>query len=172
MSEPGKYVLLKKVQPSSKKIKKAKPQKTKQQKKALQKVLPKESIKPIPKHNGKSKAKTFPADNEMSRKNTKGKKKNFPHEAHQAIGKNKKQKPKLESSAEPKNFQEDLSDRLTASRFRFINEQLYTQSGEKAIEVFEQDDSAFKTYHDGYRKQVQKWEINPLDRLIKSIKKL
>lgn len=176
MSEPGKYVLLNKVQPSSKKIKKVKQQKNKQLKTKLEKVLPKETTKQISKKNGKAKGKTFPSGNETGRDKKKSKqkglKKQFPHETQQNTGKNKKQIQKEDSSKEPKTFQDDLSDRLKASRFRFINEQLYTQSGDKAIEVFEQDDSAFTTYHAGYRKQVEQWPLNPLDRIIKSIKKL
>lgn len=183
MSEPGKYVLLNKVQPSSKKIKKVKQQKNKQLKTKLEKVSPKESKKQIshPKRdnktkNGKAKGKTLSPGNEMGRDKKKAKqkglKKQFPHEVQQNTGKNKKQIPKEDSSKEPKTFQDDLSDRLKASRFRFINEQLYTQSGDKANEVFEQDDSAFTTYHAGYRKQVEQWPLNPLDRIIKSIRKL
>lgn len=69
-------------------------------------------------------------------------------------------------------FHEDLADRLKASRFRFINEQLYTHESDEATEIMAQDPDAFTTYHEGYRKQVEQWPLNPLDRIIKSIKAL
>jgi ribosomal RNA-processing protein 8 len=35
---------------------------------------------------------------------------------------------------------------------------------------FDRDTDAFKAYHDGFRNQVAKWPINPLDTIIKFIK--
>lgn len=185
MSEPGKYVLLKKVQPSSKQIKKNQKRKEKKLKQKLGKVQPKKTA-PQP---AKQKSTNPQLSNEVTSKKKKSKqkpskknnqvkinvppKKNRPEKTAHAVVKNKKQNPKSDSSTEPKmSFGDDLTDRLKASRFRFINEQLYTQTGDQAIDVFEQDDSAFTTYHDGYRKQIEQWPINPLDRLINSIKKL
>lgn len=171
MSEPGKYVLLKNVQPSSKKIKKSKQKKDNQLKKKLEKVVSQKGAGQVSKRKGK-----IPPPNEgASKKKKKNKqkqeaKKNLPQEVPQNSAKNKK--PKQQINEEPINFHDDLADRLKAARFRFINEQLYTQTGEDAIKVFNEDDSAFNTYHDGYRIQVNQWPINPLDRIIKSIKKL
>lgn len=190
MSEPGKFVLLRNVQASSKNIKKAKHKKDKQlkQKQKLHVQLKKTAI-PIQKQS----AKIPQAGDGTSKKKKKNNQKqkhpapgrSFPHEVASNNARNKKQKPQKqqkqqkpqkpqidESFEEPKNFQDDLAGRLKASRFRFINEQLYTQSGDEAIKVFNEDDSAFSTYHEGYRIQVKQWPINPLDRIIKSIKKL
>lgn len=169
MGEPGKYVLLRNVQASSKAISKPK-RKNKPLKKALEsnKGQKKPKTPQIPKGNTAQQ----PRDglNSKQRKiKQKALKKNPPQEANVNPAKSKKQK---QQSGEPKNFQDDLTNRLKASRFRFINEQLYTQTGSEAAEVFNQDDSAFKTYHEGYRMQVEHWPINPLDRIIKSIKKL
>lgn len=75
-------------------------------------------------------------------------------------------------SATSTDFHEDLADRLKASRFRYINELLYTHESEEATDIMAQDPDAFTTYHDGYRKQVDQWPLNPLDRIIKSIKAL
>lgn len=44
--------------------------------------------------------------------------------------------------------------RMKASRFRFINEQLYTQSSTAAIKLFTEDPNAFEAYHSGYKQQV------------------
>lgn len=183
MSEPGKYVLLRKVQPSSKNIKKAKKNKEKNLKKKLQQ---KKAASEIPKRNGTNKPppnqrignKKKKAKQKQQKENNKEKLKenSMVKESQLHIGvkmKNQKSNESMPStSLLPKTFSDDLSDRLKASRFRFINEQLYTQTGEQAIDVFKQDDSAFSAYHDGYRKQIEQWPINPLDRIIKSIKKL
>lgn len=180
MSEPGKYVLLKNVQASSKKIKKSKPKKNKQLKKQLQSELKRQSVQ-ISKQSGKIQQ---PNDGNIKKRKKKNKQKlahqaatgNSPQKFSNHNVKNKKHKqqntPDSEPLEEPKNFHDDLAGRLKASRFRFINEQLYTQSGDEAIKVFNEDDSAFSTYHEGYRMQVEQWPINPLDRIIKSIKKL
>lgn len=187
MNEPGKYVLLKKVQSSSKNIQKVKKQKNKQLKKKLEPIQLKKAAQ-VPKRNGsvpqsgesvnkkkkKNKQKALKQKNKdnQNKASTSQKKKNPDKKSH-TPDEGKKQKPTSVQSKQPKkNFQDDLSDRLKASRFRFINEQLYTQTGDQAIEVFNQDESAFTTYHEGYRKQIEQWPINPLDRIINSIKKL
>lgn len=73
---------------------------------------------------------------------------------------------------EGKDFHNQLVDDLKGSRFRFINELLYSRKGKDAAEIFKEDSESFQTYHDGYRKQVEYWPLNPLDRLIKSISTL
>lgn len=187
MSEPGKYVLLKKVQSSSKNIQKPKKQKPKQLKKKLERLQLKKATTQVPKRNGPipESGKGVSKKKKNKQKALKQKKKDHqnnasiflknknPNKKLHAPVDGKKQKPTSVQSTRPKkNFQDDLSDRLKGSRFRFINEQLYTQTGDQAIEVFNQDESAFTTYHEGYRKQIEQWPINPLDRIINSIKKL
>lgn len=48
----------------------------------------------------------------------------------------------------------DAEEKLKSARFRFINEQLYTSSGEEAMKIFREDPLAFEIYHQGYRSQV------------------
>ncbi|XP_073813471.1 ribosomal RNA-processing protein 8 [Musca autumnalis] len=69
-------------------------------------------------------------------------------------------------------FEAKLKEQLMGGRFRFLNEQLYTMNSKKAEQLFKSDPEAFKAYHDGYRHQVEKWPLNPLNRIIKMIKKL
>jgi hypothetical protein len=64
---------------------------------------------------------------------------------------------------------ENPAEKLLSSRFRFLNEQLYIQPANEAQKVFDGDDQAFKAYHDGYRKQLEKWPLNPLDFIIKDL---
>ncbi|XP_055916874.1 ribosomal RNA-processing protein 8 [Eupeodes corollae] len=95
---------------------------------------------------------------------------------------NKKSKPAKESPNKIKmptpkptqssSFEAKLKENLMGGRFRFINEQLYTMSSKSANKLFREDKSAFEAYHEGYRHQVQKWPMNPLNKIIKFIKKL
>lgn len=73
---------------------------------------------------------------------------------------------------EPASLREKLVERLKGSRFRFINEQLYKSTGEQAQQLFAEDPGSFAAYHEGYRHQIAQWSMNPLDRMIKSIRKL
>uniref|UniRef100_A0A1I8IDY0 Ribosomal RNA-processing protein 8 n=1 Tax=Macrostomum lignano TaxID=282301 RepID=A0A1I8IDY0_9PLAT len=52
---------------------------------------------------------------------------------------------------------------LLASKFRYLNEQLYTLSSADAFEMFKADPEAFKVYHAGYSAQRQRWTEDPID---------
>ncbi|KAK6110490.1 putative methyltransferase family protein [Brugia pahangi] len=69
---------------------------------------------------------------------------------------------------------QEINDRegIGSSLFRYINEQLYTMSGAKAMELFRKDPQAFKLYHKGYQKQANKWPFNPVRIIIQWIKSL
>ncbi|XP_021928924.1 ribosomal RNA-processing protein 8 isoform X2 [Zootermopsis nevadensis] len=68
-------------------------------------------------------------------------------------------------------LRERMMKRLQASRFRYLNEQLYTSNGKNAKKYFEAEPEAFEAYHKGYQQQVQQWPINPLDIIITALKK-
>ncbi|CAI5994861.1 unnamed protein product [Closterium sp. NIES-65] len=59
-----------------------------------------------------------------------------------------------------------MKARLAGSRFRSLNETLYTSDGDKAFQMFSEDPNAFAQYHEGYREQVASWPINPLHVII------
>lgn len=63
-------------------------------------------------------------------------------------------------------------DFSTAAQFRFLNEKLYTSSGSDASQLFQNDPAAFQNYHEGYQQQLKKWPLNPLDVIVKRIKKM
>ena len=44
--------------------------------------------------------------------------------------------------------------KLKASRFRYLNELLYTQEGSQSLQMFKDDPEAFFMYHEGYADQV------------------
>ncbi|KAL7295473.1 hypothetical protein TKK_0011125 [Trichogramma kaykai] len=69
-------------------------------------------------------------------------------------------------------LRERMMSHLKASRFRFINEQLYTNDSNANKKLFQEDPSAFYAYHEGYKNQVEKWPMNPVDVIIKSLLKM
>ncbi|KAL3880407.1 hypothetical protein ACJMK2_032649 [Sinanodonta woodiana] len=66
-------------------------------------------------------------------------------------------------------LKEKMLERLSAARFRYLNEQLYTTTGEKAFQLFQEDADSFAVYHTGFQGQVEKWPTNPVDLIIKFI---
>lgn len=63
-----------------------------------------------------------------------------------------------------------MKEKLTGSRFRWINEQLYTISSEEATKLIKKNPEMFDEYHAGFRTQVQSWPQNPVDSFINVIK--
>ena len=62
--------------------------------------------------------------------------------------------------------------KLKSSRFRFLNEKLYTQTGGESFKMFKCDSEGkqtFKIYHQGYAEQIKKWPMDPLDLIIRYI---
>jgi Hypothetical methyltransferase len=64
-----------------------------------------------------------------------------------------------------------MKEKLESARFRFINEQLYTQPGKESFDMMKKDPSLFTAYHTGYRNQVEGWPENPLDRIINELRR-
>lgn len=58
------------------------------------------------------------------------------------------------------------------ARFRYLNEQIYKRESNEANKLFKEDPDAFQAYHEGYRQQINKWPLNPLDVIIADISKL
>lgn len=122
---------------------------------------------------------TVPADSPVKSKKDKKRK----HEKNgvngdspEAPGKKKlKKQPAVEVVAEvkePATYGDKLRESLKGSRFRFLNEQMYKQKGEESLQIFKEDPTAFDAYHEGYRHQIAQWPMNPLDRIIKNLKRL
>ncbi|XP_049765940.1 ribosomal RNA-processing protein 8 isoform X1 [Schistocerca cancellata] len=68
-------------------------------------------------------------------------------------------------------LREKMMNRLKASHFRYINEQLYNSKSEESKTFFQNNISTFEAYHEGYRQQVSKWPLNPLNVIINALKK-
>ncbi|CAB3409021.1 unnamed protein product [Caenorhabditis bovis] len=79
------------------------------------------------------------------------------------------------SEVEEKNFSDDVhldpiqeaKKRLDAARFRYLNERLYTITGNEAFEFFKEDPAAFECYHKGFAEQAKKWPNHPLHEIIR-----
>ncbi|KAF9431140.1 25S rRNA (adenine645-N1)-methyltransferase [Podila epigama] len=60
-------------------------------------------------------------------------------------------------------LQEQMKKTLAGGKFRFLNEQLYTTTGEEAFDLFQSKPELFDEYHEGFRAQVESWPQNPVD---------
>lgn len=67
-------------------------------------------------------------------------------------------------------LQQKMMAKLSGSRFRWINEQLYTISSEDALSLIKQQPSLFDEYHQGFRSQVQSWPENPVNVFVDQVK--
>ncbi|KAL6945381.1 hypothetical protein ACO0QE_002833 [Hanseniaspora vineae] len=66
-------------------------------------------------------------------------------------------------------LQQKMMAKLSGSRFRWINEQLYTTTSEKALDMITKQPELFSEYHQGFRSQVESWPENPVDVFVSSI---
>lgn len=67
-------------------------------------------------------------------------------------------------------LQQKMMAKLSGSRFRWINEQLYTTTSENALKLVKEQPALFDEYHDGFRSQVQLWPENPVDVFVDQFK--
>lgn len=64
-------------------------------------------------------------------------------------------------------LQNAFKARLSGSRFRILNEELYTKTSEESFERFSQNPELFEQYHEGFRHQVESWPVNPVDVIVR-----
>ncbi|XP_012216101.2 ribosomal RNA-processing protein 8 isoform X1 [Linepithema humile] len=69
-------------------------------------------------------------------------------------------------------LREVMMSELRASRFRFMNEFLYKNESTKSRLHFYNEPDDFIAYHEGYKQQLKRWPVDPLDSIISSIKKM
>lgn len=88
-------------------------------------------------------------------------------------------------------IQDKMRLRLSGSKFRWLNEKLYTQKSEESLKYFQNNQNAFYEvnifvytegnfksfllyiiyqYHEGFKYQIQSWPLNPIDLIIKKLK--
>lgn len=56
--------------------------------------------------------------------------------------------------------------------FRLLNEELYTSTGQKALEMMKDEPTLFSLYHEGFRTQSATWPIQPVTLAIDLIRSL
>ncbi|GIY41578.1 ribosomal RNA-processing protein 8 [Caerostris extrusa] len=88
----------------------------------------------------------------------------------QMLGRNALNKNK--NSDISSNLRNKVREKLAAAKFRFLNEKLYTETGKEAFKYFTENKEEFDDYHLGYRLQVSKWPMNPVNEIISDIQKL
>ena len=66
---------------------------------------------------------------------------------------------------------EKMTKQLESSRFRWINEQLYTTTGDEAVAMFSKDPNLFDIYHRGFTNQVNLWPVNPVNKIMEWLEK-
>ena len=59
---------------------------------------------------------------------------------------------------------------LEGSKFRLINEKLYTTTSSQAKDFFKHNPQYFDTMHNGFQLQATTWPVVPVDEVIKYIK--
>lgn len=69
-------------------------------------------------------------------------------------------------------IQDRINDNLVSSKFRILNEKLYTIKSEEALEYFKENPEDFKIYHDGFKIQASKWPANPNEIILQEISKI
>lgn len=73
------------------------------------------------------------------------------------------------SSSSSSKLQNSFRARLTGSRFRSLNEELYTQESKDSFARFSKSPELFEQYHEGFRHQVESWPVNPVNLMVKWI---
>ncbi|KAH7030935.1 methyltransferase-domain-containing protein [Microdochium trichocladiopsis] len=134
-----------------------------------------------PRDNGKKGGKAAAAKNKKARSD------NEP-----AAGGQDQQQPKKDKSSQQTNPQTTLAmattavpspgpkmtpmmikmqEKLVSSRFRHLNELLYTRPSAEAFQLLDKEPEMFSQYHEGFRRQVDVWPENPVDGYLEDIKK-
>ena len=83
-----------------------------------------------------------------------------------------KEKRQLEKRApeRPKKEMKNIEASLDSSRFRLLNEMLYTQSSEESQKYFSGNNEAYKIYHEGFSQQTARWSHEPVKIVAEYIK--
>lgn len=67
-------------------------------------------------------------------------------------------------------LQQRMTAKLTSSRFRHLNEVLYTSPSDQAMRLFTDSPQNYTSYHAGFRAQVAVWPQNPVEGIIEDVK--
>jgi hypothetical protein len=79
-------------------------------------------------------------------------------------------KDKIQKTPKLSALQQKMQQKLAGSKFRWINETLYTTKSDSSYKLFQEQPELFEIYHQGFHSQVQKWPVNPVDIIIKELR--
>ncbi|GMF48006.1 unnamed protein product [Phytophthora fragariaefolia] len=82
----------------------------------------------------------------------------------------KQGKAKAKKALTPAERLAEMRRKIDGGKFRMLNEQLYTTTGDSAFSTFQSDPALFDVYHHGFREMADKWPTNPLDTFIDYVK--
>ena len=77
--------------------------------------------------------------------------------------------PQLPPTSTLTPLQVQMRQKLIGSRFRYLNETLYTTPSSSSQTLFSENPSFFTEYHEGFRRQVSTWPENPVDGFVEWI---
>ena len=66
-------------------------------------------------------------------------------------------------------LQSAMRAKLMGSRFRYLNELLYTKPSPESMALFKDNPTFFEEYHAGFRQQVSTWPESPVDSFIREL---
>lgn len=69
----------------------------------------------------------------------------------------------IKASHEAKTKTSKAQQRLSGSRFRFLNQKLYQSTSKDAMKYFKENPEDFVHYHNGFQEQTKAWPQNPLN---------
>jgi SAM-dependent methyltransferase len=103
-----------------------------------------------------------PSSGESGTVDSQNKTKTFNH-AEQA-------KNRASDSRASSSLQQTFKERLSGSRFRVLNEELYTTPSSAAYRRFSTHPELYHQYHEGFRHQVGRWPVNPVNVIASTLK--
>jgi len=77
---------------------------------------------------------------------------------------------KNEAASQTSALQKSFEDRLLGSRFRVLNEELYTSDSKASFKRFSAQPDLYQQYHNGFRKQIENWPLNPVDVIVSKLR--
>jgi ribosomal RNA-processing protein 8 len=77
-----------------------------------------------------------------------------------------------QSSSSSSSLAQSFQVRLQGSRFRLLNEQLYTTHSKQAFQEFSSQPKLFHEYHAGFASQVKNWPVQPVNLVLEDLKRM
>lgn len=84
---------------------------------------------------------------------------------------NKKTYREKHVKKEKKGIVNKIQENLLGSKFRILNEKLYTMPSEEAFDYFKSNPEDFDIYHKGFVIQANKWPVNPNNLICDELRK-